>query len=61
MAPRADPFSALVYAAMPSDVSLTVVDGDVLSEGGFLARVDLGARVDEATRQARALAARSGL
>jgi 5-methylthioadenosine/S-adenosylhomocysteine deaminase len=61
LAPHADPFSALVYAAMPSDVVLTMVDGEVLVEDGVLTRVELGEVLDEATRQARALAARSGL
>jgi 5-methylthioadenosine/S-adenosylhomocysteine deaminase len=61
LAPHTDPFSAVVYGAMPSDVVLTLVDGDILVEDGALTRVDLTEVLDDATRQARALAARSGL
>jgi 5-methylthioadenosine/S-adenosylhomocysteine deaminase len=61
LAPPADPYSALVYAASPDDVAVTVVDGDVLAQGGALSRFDIAAVVDEAARQARALVVRSGI
>jgi 5-methylthioadenosine/S-adenosylhomocysteine deaminase len=54
-----DPVSAIVYAARPSDVRLTVVDGEVLVEDGRLLREDV-LRVAEAARdEARALAMRA--
>ena len=61
LAPQADPFSAVVYAALPSDVVLTLVDGEVLVADGVLTRADLGSVLADATVQASALAARSGL
>jgi 5-methylthioadenosine/S-adenosylhomocysteine deaminase len=61
LAPQADPFSAVVYAALPSDVALTVVDGEVLVADGVLTRTELGSVLADATAQASALAARSGL
>ena len=40
---------------------LTVVDGEVLAEGGTLTRVDRRGLLDDAAIQARALAARSAV
>jgi 5-methylthioadenosine/S-adenosylhomocysteine deaminase len=59
--PPADPFGAVVYAAQPSDVVMTVVDGEVLVEGGALVRIDLAALAAEASAEARLLIARSGI
>jgi 5-methylthioadenosine/S-adenosylhomocysteine deaminase len=56
-----EPASTLVYAAQPTDVRMALVDGEILVEGGRLARVDRPGLVAEATAQARALAARGGL
>jgi 5-methylthioadenosine/S-adenosylhomocysteine deaminase len=56
-----DPASTLVYAALPSDVRMTVVDGDILVEDGRLVRTDRAALTADALRQARALAGRIGL
>ncbi len=61
LAPPADPYSALVYAASPDDVALTVVDGEVLVQDGVLSRTDVAAVIDEAARQTRALVGRSGI
>ena len=53
-----DPISAVVYAARPSDVQTTVVDGRVLVDGFALVAVDQPGLLAEATAEARALAAR---
>ena len=46
----------------PGDVVMTVVDGEVLVEGGALPRTDLAAGCRPRPRvQARALVARSGI
>lgn len=54
-----DPIAAIVYAARPSDVHTTVVDGQVLVEGGVLRQADLGAILSTARVEARALAHRT--
>ncbi len=59
--PAADPFAAVVYAAQPGDVAMTIVDGEVLVESGTLQRTDLAAVTAEAAAQTRALVARSGI
>jgi 5-methylthioadenosine/S-adenosylhomocysteine deaminase len=61
LAPDADPFSAIVYAAGPADVAATLVDGDVLVEDGALTRLDPDAVAAAASDAARALVARSGI
>jgi 5-methylthioadenosine/S-adenosylhomocysteine deaminase len=61
VAPDADPFSTLVYAARGSDVRTTVVDGHVLVDRGAPVRVsgaEIRAHADEAARE---LVARSGV
>jgi 5-methylthioadenosine/S-adenosylhomocysteine deaminase len=55
------PYSALVYAARSSDVTTTIVDGDVLMERGELTRLDRAEVVAAAREAARALAARAGV
>ena len=61
LAPDADPFSTIVYAAEPSDVRLTMVDGQVLVREGCSTRWDAGTIAADARHEARALAARAGL
>ena len=59
--PSPDAASTLVYAARPDDVRMTMVDGQVLVEGGYATTIDAMAIAAEATAQARRLAARAGL
>jgi 5-methylthioadenosine/S-adenosylhomocysteine deaminase len=59
LATNPDPFSALVYAARPSDVRTTIVDGDVLVDDFRLVREDLEEIVSQARSEARALALRA--
>jgi 5-methylthioadenosine/S-adenosylhomocysteine deaminase len=61
IAPDADPFSTLVYAAGPEDVEMTMVDGRVLVQDGKTVALDGEAIADEARREAAALARRAGL
>ena len=61
IAPDPDPFSTIVYAAGPSDVRMTMVDGDVLVSNGLPVRLDAGSIRDDAQREARALALRAAL
>jgi cytosine/adenosine deaminase-related metal-dependent hydrolase len=61
VAPDADPYSTLVYAARGTDVRTTIVDGEVLVDDFAPVRVDpleVAARAREA---ARALIARAGV
>jgi 5-methylthioadenosine/S-adenosylhomocysteine deaminase len=61
VAPDVDPWSTLVYAARGTDVLSTIVDGEVLVEGGQLVRED-GAMISaEARDAARTVAARAGI
>ncbi len=60
LATNPDPFSAVVYAARPSDVRTTIVDGEVLVDDFRLVREDLEEIVSVARREARALALRAG-
>jgi 5-methylthioadenosine/S-adenosylhomocysteine deaminase len=59
LATSPDPFSAVVYAARPSDVRTTVVDGEVLVDDFRLVREDVASLVATARVEARALAARA--
>ncbi len=61
LAPDADPWSTLVYAARGTDVRMTMVDGEILVEDFELAQLDRAAIVSEAKRAARDLAQRAGI
>jgi 5-methylthioadenosine/S-adenosylhomocysteine deaminase len=61
MAPSPDPFSAIVYAARPTDVRLTMVDGAILVRDGAPVQLDEAEIALTAREQARRLAARAGL
>ena len=61
VAPDADPFSTLVYAAGPEDVEMTMVDGRVLVKDGKAVALDAEAIAEDARREAAALARRAGL
>jgi 5-methylthioadenosine/S-adenosylhomocysteine deaminase len=54
-----DPFSALVYAARPSDLRATIVDGAIVARNGTLLTGDVAAITHRARDEARALAARA--
>ena len=59
LATAPDPISAIVYAARPSDVCLTMIDGAIVVDDFRLATADLSAIDAEALVQARALASRA--
>jgi 5-methylthioadenosine/S-adenosylhomocysteine deaminase len=59
--PGPDPYSTLVYAARPSDVRLTMVDGEILVDDFALTRVDGRELAATARVEAKALAQRAGL
>ena len=61
LAPGADPFSTIVYAARPDDVRMTMVDGEILVREGIASRLDAAQITSDANREARALAMRAGL
>ena len=61
LAPGADPYSTLVYAARGSDVRHTVVDGEVLVRHGRPVRLDPVEVAADARREAGALLARAGI
>jgi 5-methylthioadenosine/S-adenosylhomocysteine deaminase len=61
LAPDADPWSTLVYAARGTDVRMTIVDGEILVDRFELARMDGPAIAAEARQAARAVAERAGL
>lgn len=61
IAPDADPWSTLVYAARGPDVRLTMVDGQVLVRDFRLTQLDSAEVVARASEAARALASRAGL
>ena len=61
LAPGADPYSTLVYAARGTDVRHTVVDGAVLVRDGRPVRVDPAEVTAAARAEAVALLARAGL
>ena len=56
-----DPYSALVYAARPSDVRMTMVDGEILVRDGKALHVDAVEIARIAREEARQLASRAGL
>ena len=54
IAPSPDPFSAIVYAARPGDVRLTMVDGEILVRDGAPLHLDAAEIAAEARSQAAA-------
>lgn len=60
LTPGADPYSTLVYAARGTDVTNTLVDGEVVVDRGQPVHLDRQAIVAEARDAARALLARTG-
>ncbi len=61
LAPGADPYSTLVYAARGTDVRHTIVDGALLVRDGELQHLDPFEIAATARAEATALAARAGL
>jgi 5-methylthioadenosine/S-adenosylhomocysteine deaminase len=61
MAPDADPWSSLVYAARGGDVRLTMVDGEILTRDFSLTKQDVAAISSDARRAAATLTARAGV
>jgi len=59
--PSPDPFSAIVYAARPDDVTLTIIDGEIRARDGIALHLDAQAIASDARAEARALARRAGL
>ena len=59
LATAPDPISAIVYAARPTDVRTTVVDGHVLVDDFRLMGIDVTEVTRVAAREARALATRA--
>ena len=59
--PAPDPYSTIVYAARPSDVRMTMVDGRVLVRDGVATQLDAARIAADAAYQARQLAQRAGL
>lgn len=59
LATTPDPFSALVYSARPTDVRMTVVDGEILVDDYQLVRADEVEIATAARHEAAALAARA--
>ncbi|OPZ63531.1 MAG: Melamine deaminase [Firmicutes bacterium ADurb.Bin506] len=56
-----DPASRIVYSAKSSDVVLTMVNGEVLYEGGRISRIDEQQVMAEAERAVQRIARRAGL
>jgi 5-methylthioadenosine/S-adenosylhomocysteine deaminase len=61
LAPDADPYSTLVYAARGTDVRMTMVDGELLVREFALTRLDAKAIAAEARTAAAELALRAGV
>ncbi len=61
LAPDADPWSTLAFAARGSDVRLTMVDGEVLAGQGQLRRVDAADILAAGRSAAAELASRAGI
>jgi cytosine/adenosine deaminase-related metal-dependent hydrolase len=56
-----DPFSAIVYAARPDDVTFTMVDGEIVVRDRTAVHLDAHEIASTAADEARALALRAGL
>lgn len=61
LAPDADPWSTLAYAARGTDVRLTMIDGQILVDGFALTALDASQIADQARTAAAELAGRAGL
>ena len=61
LAPAPDPFSVIVYAARPTDVSLTMVDGHILVRTQVAAQLDATEIGRTARLEAAALVERAGI
>ncbi len=61
LAPDADPYSTLVYAARGTDVRLTMVDGTVLVRDFQLVNEDVAAITADARAASASLMARAGV
>jgi 5-methylthioadenosine/S-adenosylhomocysteine deaminase len=61
LAPDADPWSTLAYAARGSDVRLTMVDGEILAKDFELSRLDAPAIAAAGRAAAAELAGRAGI
>ena len=61
LAPAADPWSTLVYAARGTDVRMTMVDGRILVDSVELTGHDHAAVISEANHAAQRLAKRAGI
>ncbi len=61
LAPDADPWSTIVYAARGTDVRLAMVDGEILVEDGRLVGHDEHAIAAEGRAAARVVATRAGV
>jgi 5-methylthioadenosine/S-adenosylhomocysteine deaminase len=61
LAPAADPWSTLAYAARGSDVRTVLVDGRVLVQDYAFTQLDSPAVTDSARREARGLVSRAAL
>lgn len=61
LAPDADPWSTLVYAARGTDVRIAMVEGEVLVNDGHLVHYDHDDIAAEARSAARVVAARAGV
>jgi 5-methylthioadenosine/S-adenosylhomocysteine deaminase len=59
--PQRDAVSALVYAAVASDVRATIIDGQVLMRDGELLTMNEASVIENANREASALAERAGV
>src|SRR6266581_131768 len=59
--PKPDVISSLVYSAQPADVRVTIIDGRVVMRNGELITMNEGVVIEEANREANALAERAGL
>jgi 5-methylthioadenosine/S-adenosylhomocysteine deaminase len=59
LASAPDPISAIVYAARPTDVRTTIVDGRIVVDDFQLLTADRGSIIASAAREAGALAARA--
>lgn len=60
LAPGLDPFSTIAYAGRPTDVRLTMVNGEIVVRDGVPTQLDAAEITATATHEARALASRAG-